>query len=40
MTQHSDLKQMDTASWITLRWVRGTRYYRVHLDKIYGAGGS
>ncbi len=20
-------------SWITLRWVRGTRYYRVHLEQ-------
>ena len=24
---------MDTASWITLRWTRGTRYYRVHLEQ-------
>jgi hypothetical protein len=24
---------IDTASWITLRWVRGTRYYRVHLEQ-------
>lgn len=23
----------DTASWITLRWTRGTRYYRVHLEQ-------
>ena len=23
----------DTASWITLRWIRGTRYYRVHLEQ-------
>jgi len=23
----------DTASWMTLRWVRGTRYYRVHLEQ-------
>jgi hypothetical protein len=23
----------DTASWLTLRWVRGTRYYRVHLEQ-------
>jgi hypothetical protein len=22
----------DTSSWMTLRWVRGTRYYRVHLE--------
>ena len=21
----------DVRSWITLRWTRGTRYYRVHL---------
>jgi len=33
MTQHKDLKQIDTASWITLRWIRGTRYYRVHLEQ-------
>jgi hypothetical protein len=24
---------VDTASWITLRWVRATRYYRVHLEQ-------
>lgn len=24
---------IETASWITLRWVRGTRYYRVHLEQ-------
>ena len=24
---------IDVASWITLRWVRGTRYYRVHLEQ-------
>jgi hypothetical protein len=24
---------VDTASWITLRWTRGTRYYRVHLEQ-------
>jgi hypothetical protein len=24
---------IDTASWITLRWTRGTRYYRVHLEQ-------
>jgi WGR domain len=33
MTQHKDLKQIDIASWITLRWIRGTRYYRVHLEQ-------
>jgi hypothetical protein len=29
-TQESGL---DTSSWITLRWTRGTRYYRVHLEQ-------
>jgi hypothetical protein len=24
---------IDTTSWITLRWVRATRYYRVHLEQ-------
>jgi len=24
---------VDLSSWITLRWVRGTRYYRVHLEQ-------
>ncbi len=24
---------IETASWITLRWVRGSRYYRVHLEQ-------
>jgi len=23
----------DTSNWMTLRWVRGTRYYRVHLEQ-------
>ena len=23
----------DVGSWITLRWTRGTRYYRVHLEQ-------
>lgn len=23
----------DTSSWMTLRWVRGMRYYRVHLEQ-------
>jgi hypothetical protein len=23
----------DVGSWITLRWTRGTRYYRVHLEE-------
>jgi hypothetical protein len=23
----------DTSSWMTLRWVRGTRDYRVHLEQ-------
>jgi hypothetical protein len=25
--------RFDTRSWITLRWIRGTRYYRVHLEQ-------
>jgi hypothetical protein len=25
--------RVDVSSWITLRWVRGTRYYRVHLEQ-------
>lgn len=24
---------IDTASWITLRWTRGTRYFRVRLEQ-------
>ena len=24
---------IDTARWMTLRWTRGTRYYRVHLEQ-------
>jgi hypothetical protein len=24
---------IDTTSWITLRWTRGTRYYRLHLEQ-------
>jgi hypothetical protein len=27
------VSSIDVASWITLRWVRGTRYYRVHLEQ-------
>jgi hypothetical protein len=23
----------NTASWVTLRWVRGTHYYFVHLEQ-------
>jgi hypothetical protein len=29
-TQEADF---DTSSWITLRWTRGIRYYRVHLEQ-------
>jgi hypothetical protein len=28
----------DVASWITLRWTRSTRYYRVHLEQDLWAG--
>ena len=31
-------RPIDTASWITLRWVRGTRYYRVHLEQDLWSG--
>jgi len=24
---------VDTTAWITLRWTRGTRYFRVHLEQ-------
>jgi WGR domain len=24
---------IDVSSWITLRWIRGSRYYRVHLEQ-------
>jgi WGR domain len=26
-------RSIDTKSWITLRWTRGNRYYRVHLEQ-------
>jgi hypothetical protein len=26
-------RHSDTSNWMTLRWVRGTRYYRVHLEQ-------
>jgi hypothetical protein len=33
-SKHAEFSaSIDTASWITLRWVRGTRYYRVHLEQ-------
>ncbi len=28
-----DLPAVEISSWMTLRWVRGTRYYRVHLEQ-------
>jgi hypothetical protein len=28
----------DIDAWITLRWTRGTRYYRVHLEQDLWAG--
>ncbi|MDP9087742.1 MAG: hypothetical protein M3O26_03255 [Pseudomonadota bacterium] len=30
---NTDRKAIDTASWITLRWTRGSRYFRVHLEQ-------
>ena len=49
--ERSDTKpRIDTASWIMLRWIRGTRYCRVHLEqdlwsrwlltKVYGRVGT
>jgi len=29
---------IEASSWITLRWVRGTRYYRVHLEQDLWSG--
>ena len=29
---------IDTASWITLRWTRGRRYFRVHLEQDLWSG--
>jgi hypothetical protein len=29
---------IDLTSWTTLRWVRGTRYYRVHLEQDLWSG--
>jgi hypothetical protein len=28
----------DVSSWITLRWTRGTRYFRVHLEQDLWSG--
>jgi hypothetical protein len=28
----------DTGAWLTLRWTRGTRYYRAHLEQDLWAG--
>lgn len=33
MTRATSPPTVDTKSWITLRWVRGTRYYRAHLEQ-------
>jgi hypothetical protein len=32
-THVAHFNSIDTASWITLRWTRGTRYFRVHLEQ-------
>lgn len=31
--ERSGKTSIDTTSWITLRWIRGSRYYRVHLEQ-------
>jgi hypothetical protein len=33
MTNATQGAGFDTSSWITLRWTRCTRYYRVHLEQ-------
>jgi hypothetical protein len=35
---HCGAPSIDTASWITLRWTRGSRYFRVHLEQDLWAG--
>jgi len=37
-TQCETKTPIDTASWITLRWIRGSRYYRVHLEQDLWSG--
>jgi hypothetical protein len=36
--QYEARTPIDTATWLTLRWVRGTRYYRVHLEQDLWSG--
>jgi len=31
--QLNTASRCNTTAWITLRWTRGTRYYRVHLEQ-------
>ncbi len=33
MNHPSGTAKGDTSTWLTLRWTRGTRYYRVHLEQ-------
>jgi predicted DNA-binding WGR domain protein len=33
MSPQSSHHTIDIASWTTLRWTRGTRYYRAHLEQ-------
>jgi len=33
MSQQLVASRCDTTAWITLRWTRGSRYYRVHLEQ-------
>ncbi len=38
-SQHTEFNSsIDVSSWITLRWVRGTRHYRVHLEQDLWSG--
>jgi hypothetical protein len=33
MSAQTSHHTVNVASWITLRWTRGTRYYRAHLEQ-------
>lgn len=40
MSPQTSHRTVDVASWITLRWTRGTRYYRAHWEQDLWQGGS
>jgi hypothetical protein len=37
-TTDKTTQSIDTASWFTLRWTRGTRYFRGHLEQDLWSG--